>query len=82
MSEASEKEDYRARQTDGGQAYRAARHEIGHFNTRAWLALSRLMGEHYPWNETDKIDLLMKVKKGGSNERIIGCGKDKSSGAH
>ena len=74
MSEASEKEDYKT--------YRAARHEIVHFDTRAWLALSRLMGEYYPWNETEKIDLLMKIKCGGGYERVIRSDKGKPSGAH
>jgi len=44
------------------KAYHSARHEIGQFDNRAWLALSRLLGDHFPFTETEKIDLLMKVK--------------------
>lgn len=41
----------------------AARDEIRHFDNRAWLALSRLTGDHFPFTESDKIDLLAKIKR-------------------
>ena len=47
------------------RAYDAARHEIGQFDDKAWLALCRLLGGHFPFTETEKIDLLIKVKLGG-----------------
>jgi hypothetical protein len=40
----------------------AARHEIGQFDMRAWLALSRFFGFHYPFSEIEKVDLLAEVK--------------------
>lgn len=54
-TEIPEKEQYRIR--------RAAAHEIGHFDTRAWLAMARLFGLHYPWTEMERIDFLTTVKK-------------------
>ena len=44
--------------------HQSAAHEIGHFNDRAWLALARLFGLHYPFTESERIDFLMEIKKG------------------
>lgn len=54
MEKIPDKEAYRIRD--------AAKHEIGQFDMRAWLALSRLLGLHYPFSEIDKVDLLAEVK--------------------
>jgi hypothetical protein len=40
----------------------AAKHEVGQFDMRAWMALSRLLGLHYPFSDIEKVDLLTEVK--------------------
>lgn len=64
MQNIPDKEIYRIR--------KMAMHEIGHFDNRAWLALARLLGLHFPFGDLDKIDFLVEVKKnfilGGANE--------------
>lgn len=41
---------------------RDVREEIKHYDQRAWMSLSRLLGVHYPHANADKVMMLSKIK--------------------